>query len=136
VRFTDNGDGTVTDNVTGLIWLQDASGFGPDFTAWPVALTFANSLSSGECGLTDGSVEGDWRLPNVNELHSLIDPRQSNPALSAGHPFSGVQSRQHWTSTTLDVGTASAWLVDLNNGWVNYNFKGGASYVWPVRGGL
>jgi len=70
-RFTDNTDGTVTDNLTGLIWLKDANC--DESKNWANALTWCNSLASGACGLTDNSVAGDWRLPNVKELHSLID---------------------------------------------------------------
>ena len=75
VRFTDNGDGTVTDNLTALIWLKNASCYGSN---WASALNFANTLASGSCGLSDGSIAGQWRLPNVNELHSLVDLTQLN----------------------------------------------------------
>jgi hypothetical protein len=88
-RFTDNGDGTVTDNLTGLIWLQDPTCFG--LRNWTDALSDANTLANGSCGLTDGSIAGDWRLPNVKEFQSLIDFGQHDPALPPGHPFSGVQ---------------------------------------------
>ena len=67
-RFTDNGNGTVTDNLTGLTWLKNANCYGT--RVWATALTDANTLNSGECGLTDGSVEGDWRLPNVRECRA------------------------------------------------------------------
>ena len=70
-RFTDNGNGTVTDNLTGLIWLKNANADG--VKTWANALSYCNSLASGLAGLSDGSVAGDWRLPNVKELHSLID---------------------------------------------------------------
>ena len=56
-RFTDNGNGTVTDNLTGLIWLKDAGCLGEQ--TWANALNSANTLNSGECGLSDGSQEGD-----------------------------------------------------------------------------
>lgn len=58
-RFTDNGNGTVTDNLTGLIWLKNANCFG--LRNLTNALTDANTLNSGECGLSDSSVERDWR---------------------------------------------------------------------------
>lgn len=90
IRFTDNLDGTVTDNLTGLIWLKNANCDG--LKRWGEALSNCNGLENGDCDLSDGSSAGDWRLPNINELHSLVDPTQSNPALPDGHPFTGVQS--------------------------------------------
>ena len=62
-RFTDNGDGTVADNLTGLIWMKNANCFGT--RSWEGALFDANTLADGSCGLTDGSVAGDWRLLNI-----------------------------------------------------------------------
>jgi len=86
--FTDNGDGTVTDNLTGLIWLKNANCDGGK--NWENALTWCNALASGSCGLSDGSSVGDWRLPNINEFSSLFDPILEPPYLPAGHPFTGV----------------------------------------------
>jgi hypothetical protein len=97
-RFTDNTDGTVIDNLTGLVWLKNANCFGEK--VWATALTDSNSLNNGECGLTDGSDEGDWRLPNRFELESLLDLGNYNPALPSGHPFLYVQNHYYWTSTT------------------------------------
>ena len=77
-RFKDNGNGTVTDRLTKLIWLKNANAFGE--RTWEQALSDANTLASGSAGLTDGSVAGDWRLPNVKELQSLIDFAYDNPA--------------------------------------------------------
>ena len=70
-RFVDNLNGTVTDNATGFIWLKNASCFG--LQNWFPAITSANTLAAGACGLTDGSTAGQWRLPNVKELQSLFD---------------------------------------------------------------
>ena len=98
-RFIDNENGTVTDNLTGLIWLKNADGFGE--VTWARALTHAHNLASGSSGLTDGSVAGDWRLPNIRELYSLIDYGTGNPCLPDGHPFTDVKSAIYWTSTTL-----------------------------------
>ena len=133
VRFTDNGDGTVTDNLTALTWLKNANCFGT--RPWATALSDANALASGSCGLSDGSSAGAWRLPNANELHSLIDLTQSNPALPAGHPFTGVQSNIYWTSTTVDYQPAGAVVVVMSSGALVGGVKAGGSYVWPVRGG-
>ena len=138
-RFIDNLNGTVTDNATGLIWLKNASCFGGDSGAqnWAPALTSANTLASGACGLTDGSTAGQWRLPNVKELQSLFDYSRLNPALPSGHPFSGVKNTSYWTSTPYegDPGRLYVWLVNLSSGGSGYYPPGFAMCVWPVRGG-
>ena len=131
--FTDNSDGTVTDNLTGLIWLKNASCFGQ--IDWTTALTDTSTLNNGDCGLSDGSNEKDWRLPNFNELRSLIDPGRTDPALPAAHPFIGVQSDVYWSSTTNEDFTDRAWIVWLDSGDVSYYIKNLNYYVWPVRGG-
>ena len=132
-RFTDNADGTVKDNLTGLIWLKNANCFGSP--TWPNALSNANTLASGACGLTDGSVAGAWRLPNVRELLSLIDYGRSSPALPAGHPFSGVVNSNYWSSTSHAVVPSSSWNVNIDNGFFTPYDKTFTLYVWPVRGG-
>lgn len=97
-RFTDNGDGTVTDNMTGLIWFENAGC--AELTDWSTAVWACSKLGTGDCGLNDGSNAGDWRLPNVRELQSLVDYGNSVPALPAGHPFINVNSHYYWTGTT------------------------------------
>ena len=132
-RFTDNGNGTVTDNLTGLIWLKNANCFGTRI--WATALNDANTLNSGECGLTDGSAEGNWRLPNIKELQSLVDFGRSGPALPSGHPFSGVLSSYYWSSSSGADGTSNAWYLNLSIGYVYNDDKSDDDVVWPVRGG-
>ena len=132
-RFTDNANGTITDNLTGLIWLKDANCFG--YQTWANALTSANSLATTACGLSDGSSAGDWRLPNIVELESLIDAERVNPSLPSGHPFTAVQAYYYWSSSTYAGVTSIAWGVGMVNGDVNFDVKGSNGYVWPVRGG-
>ena len=154
-RFTDNTNGTVTDKLTGLIWLKAANYNSTTETTgtatWKIALTFCNTLKSGQCGLTDGSTEGQWRLPNRFELESLLylayggnSPKValSNDAGTGmwvngdvGSSFTDVQSVYYWSSTTHAVGTGDAWYVNLSDGSVYYDGKMNARYVWPVRGG-
>ncbi len=126
--FTDNGDGTVTDNLTGLIWLENANCF--ESRHWATALTDCNTLADGTCGLNDGSSAGDWRLPNINELRSLSG---TYPLSSY---FENVQSYRYWSSTTAEGVPANAWWVDLDGDTFSYYLKDpGNYYVWPVRGG-
>jgi len=132
-RFITGATGVVTDTLTGLVWLENANCFGT--RNWAGALSDANGLATGYCGLTDGSSAGDWRLPNVRELQSLIDYGEYGPALPDGHPFTGVQSSYYWSSTTFAINTSYAWYVHLNIGNVYGGNGSNGYYVWPVRGG-
>jgi len=140
-RFVDNGDGTVTDNLTNLIWLKYANCFGS--RSWTQALNDANTLSAGWCGLTDGSVAGDWHLPSVNELQSLVDYEYGQPPLSnaagtdqwsEGDAFSGVLVGNYWSSSTQALWEESAWSVSFYDGELYHDFKMTGYYVWPARG--
>ena len=133
--FTDNGDGTVTDSLTGLIWLKDAACFAR--VNWDNSLLAANTLNSGECGLSDGSVEGDWRMPNLNELRSLIDPSRESPVLPAGHPFTNLGSDYYWSSTVHTTDISLRWIMASWDGGVQLYWRDNAypALVWPVRGG-
>ena len=93
---------------------------------WNDAIDYCNDLTLGG--------HSDWRLPNVNELHSLIDLRESDPALPAGHPFSYVQNSPHWSSTTCGGDTAKAWTVDIGDGYVYSGDKTNQQRLMPVRG--
>jgi hypothetical protein len=140
-RFTDQGHGTVLDNLTGLLWLKQVDCLG--VRAWADALMAASQLHSGQCGLTDGSVAGDWHLPHVKELLSLIDygvyvPSISNRAgtgrWSEGDPFTGLNTiftytgfyELFWTSTpccglNIYPDPWAAWVVDVISGQSNAN---------------
>jgi len=133
-RFTDNGDGTVTDNLTGLIWLKNADCFGQG--DWYEALSDCNGLADGMCGLTDGSSAGDWRLPSYKELFSLVDAENYLLALPSGHPFTNTRDNLYWSSTTCSGFTSSAWYVYMGTGSVGTYDKILYSFlVWPVHGG-
>jgi hypothetical protein len=96
-RFIENGNGTVTDSFTDLIWLKDANCIGSQ--AWDESILLVAGLKSGACGLTDGSGEGDWRLPYKSELQGLgTDPPETwDHGIHlftwniVGQPFSNLQ---------------------------------------------
>lgn len=81
-RFTDNGDETVTDNLTGLIWTKDANAPGPPICSPGIYKTWNDAFSYVNC-LNINTYLGydDWRLPNKKELFSLVDRSQCLPAL-------------------------------------------------------
>ncbi|MBF0539427.1 MAG: DUF1566 domain-containing protein, partial [Nitrospirae bacterium] len=132
-RFTDNGNQTVTDNLTGLVWTRHAgtptvgSCVGGAMT-WQAAFSYVACLNT-----ANYLGYNNWRLPNRKELFSLVDHGMYNPSLPSGHPFSYVQTDDYWSSTSLANNTSYAWVVYSYDGYVNYSFKTGSLYVWPVR---
>ena len=105
-RFVIVLDGAaVLDKETGLVWEKS-----PDTTerTWNNAVSYCYKK-------TVGGRKG-WRLPTIEELASLIDTTQSNPALPNGHPFLNVQSDYYWSSTACAFNTDYAWFMDLANG--------------------
>ena len=146
-RFSDRGDGTVRDNLTGLIWLQDANRFG--MLTWSEALEACNALQPDGVDLKDGSVAGDWRLPNIRELQSLIHYGVHDPALpntsgtgkwAEDDPFTGVlcavtncDNGYYWSSTTSPA-SEDALFMYLGGGFVGSLSKLHDGYfAWCVR---
>jgi hypothetical protein len=123
-NIVDNGDGTVTDTVTGLIWQQTTA---PGTYTWEQALVYCENLTLGG--------KSDWRLPNRNELQSIVDYSKSDVA----GPFEYVQS-YHWTSTADAGGSNFAWYVNFGFNDVGrvYGYGHGdmlvSYYIRAVRG--
>ena len=77
-----------------------------------------------------------WRFPKVEELSSLLDPVQINPALPNGHPFSNVQSDVYWAPTDLDHASIAKWYgVSFSDNSVQSVGFGDQHFLWCVRGG-
>jgi hypothetical protein len=131
-RFTDNGDGTVTDACTGLEWQKDTadvSGNGSvewpdDGVTWQEALNYCENLTFAE--------HTDWRLPNVRELQSIVDYGRYDPSID---PVFGAVSDYYWSSSTYVYGTYYAWYVFFGNGFVGSYGKTYYYYVRAVRSG-
>lgn len=137
VRFVNNGNGTITDTVSGLTWLRNVDCF--PSSNWEVAMASANALASGRCGLTDGSAPGTWHLPTVTELRVFVDTGLLADNLSAAG-FQGVTTEHMWTSSLLEGSAFDAWFVTLpgrtgDTGWVLTQDKSSRYRVWPVRTG-
>lgn len=136
-RFTDNEDGTITDNLTGLMWLKDAHCFGfrtGSNEAYLEIDTLNIDPLSCECQDYTKSYT-DWRLPNVNELESLINAGQQNSATWLGtQGFVNVQQEYYWTSTTYAYNTMMARQIHMWAGYVDRDEKRFYNAVWPVRG--
>ncbi|MBT4286834.1 MAG: DUF1566 domain-containing protein [Deltaproteobacteria bacterium] len=121
--FTDNGDSTVTDNTTRLIWQQQDD----DGTRiWIEALSYCEGLS-----LASNS---DWRLPNIRELESIVNASTSSPAINSTY-FPNTNSSTYWSSTPNAPNSGHAWFVSFSDGRVSYSGKSGSYYVRCVRGG-
>jgi len=152
-RWCDNGNGTVTDLTTCLVWLQKADWGGikpwrnsstdcssPSYTCYDDAHTRAGILKAADYAwLSDGSVEGDWRLPTKTELAGLVNGTPNLRCTSGPcdlYAFTGVQSDFYWSSTTYAPNPGSAWRVYMGSGGVSFDNKGDYDYcVWPVRSG-
>lgn len=150
-RYEDNGDGTVTDCRTGLVWLRDASCDELGGTGnWENMMAAAAGLADGMCGLTDGSYPGFWRLPTVAEFMEMVAsanklgfdyPSLTNAKGDAkwttdGDAFVGVEHSccEYWTSSEIDTG--GVWDLNMRTGDLDIDGKFSRNWVWPVRSGL
>lgn len=149
-RFVDNGDGTVTDNETGLQWEKKDNAcpgthcvddtytwsswrtppYGPDGTAFTLFLPTLNA-GGGFAGHTD------WRLPTLGELQTIkLAPYPCGTSPCIDPVFGPTAASDYWSSTTYFIATSgSAWLVDFGNGNVGYGFENFDGSVRAVRGG-
>ena len=140
--YTDNGDGTVTDNCTGLMWKKCSE---PDTSTTTCGgthstYTWANALI--QCEGLDFAGHSDWRLPNAKELFSIV--LHEYPAITdvkaQGAPyinqtvFPNTVSSYYWSSATYPIGTGGALLVSFGSGYVVSGSKTGSRYVRCVRG--
>ncbi len=133
--FTNNGDGTVTDTKSGLVWQAcavgqtfNASTGNCDGAAKTYTYTDALALTSNFGGQTD------WRVPTISELQSLVDLKKTNPSINKSL-FPNPPANWFWSSSPNASNGSNAWFVDFGYGYSNYDyFKGYDSSVRLVRG--
>lgn len=116
--FTDNGDGTVSDTVTGLMWDQCSWGLSGVNCATGAASkhTWAQALGVAvTANAANHKGHNDWRLPNKNELESLVDLTRSSPSIDTA-AFPNTESNLYWSSTNYAPDPALAWYVYCNVG--------------------
>lgn len=133
-RFVDNANGTVTDSATGLVWKRCSEGQAWDGTTCTgdySTFTWQQALTAGSTAVFAGA--SDWRLPNKNELASLIESQCEWPSINA-FIFPKAPSLNFWTSTPTYNG--NVWRVDFSGGFVVGNGNKSDSFaVRLVRGG-
>lgn len=123
--FTDNGNGTVTDTDTGLVWQRCSAGQNDDTTCtgtasthtWQTALNYCNGLNlAGKA----------WRLPSIEELKSILDKGRANPPIDTAF-FPATKTGFYWTSTTYASFITSAWVVYYGS------FAGSGSAAYALK---
>lgn len=122
--FVDNGDGTVTDISTGLMWQQETA---PGTYNWEQALSYTESLEL--------AGYSDWRLPNRNELHSILNYNLQHSTMLDTSFFPGTVAAEYWTSSTENRINEDAWCVSFGTGLVNFPNKTNTFNVRAVRSG-
>jgi len=118
-RFVDNGNGTVTDTVTGLMWTKNANQIG--VMNWHNAMARCDSFSI--------SGIGGWRLPSKDELADIYLAMKGY--VRGRGPFNGVSTGFYWSSSIYT--DTMAWGVFMYNGGIRHGDKTLLASVWPVR---
>jgi len=132
--FVDNGDATVTDTSTGLMWEVKADDDGPrdkdNLYTWQQALSYCEDLTL--------AGYDDWRLPNINELQWLVDYTTFFPSINIDYFPNTVssESSDYWSSTSYPFYPSHSWGVNFYGGYITYYVRSaGNLYVRAVRGG-
>lgn len=118
--FEDNGDGTISDTGSGLMWQQRTAG--P--MSWGDAMTYCETLRL-------GGYE-DWRLPGRGELRSLIALDRKDPAIDTAF-FPDTKQDHYWTSDMVQLHEEKAWQINFAQGHEYEGFKSTQFYVRAVR---
>lgn len=134
-RFTDHGDGTVTDNITGLMWLNDGTCFLPE--TWENAVKVVDVLNAGSDRLKCATYHGryaDWQLPDMAVMRELLQGAEGEPAAWLNSQGAAdVIGRDYWVHDRNPVNLYFAWAVNLQTGTPRNYPKSFELHIWPVR---
>lgn len=130
-RFIDNGDGTVSDPETGLMWVKNPHTDLPK--AFKDGMPWKDAIEA--CKNLDFASHKDWRLPTIQELFSIIDYTKAageDPAIDTA-VFPDTKRNWYWSITPTSWSSAFAWYVHFSSGDVSNHVKDYRGYVRPVR---
>ena len=136
-RFIDNDDGTITDNLTGMMWLRDGACL--KRSNWKKVLDAFAGLNRHQeqnpcAGYTSNYT--DWRLPNIKELESLINYGYADPAKWLNtQGFVRMRASSYWSSTTYLLDERKAWTVNIKQAKRANMRKNAQGSALAVRGG-
>jgi hypothetical protein len=137
MSYTDNGNGTVTDNNTGLMWQQQDDG--NTYNWYQASGTYNatfNQSSQNVCSSVNLGSHTDWRLPTKKELMSIVDYSVPYPGPTIESAFFPNTASSYWSSTTSSSFPEFAWLVQFCYGYAyHYVIKNDCNHVRCVRGG-
>jgi hypothetical protein len=133
-RYTNHGNGTVTDTATGLMWKQCVEGLSGPVCASGAAQTFAWQGALQHAQGHSFAGYSDWRLPNINELSSLVEERCYGPSINTTL-FPNTPSECFWSSSPSTDYSDGAWGVRFDSGIVGDDVRNDGISVRLVRGG-
>ena len=122
-NFVDNGDGTITDTSTGLMWEKSA---GLTTSTWVQAKAYCDNLTLGG--------QSDWRLPTRNELQTIVDYTLYDLSIDTTF-FPSTVASYYWSSTVFATGKDSVWIVGFDGGFVDEDIITSTFYARAVRAG-
>ena len=145
-RFNTNGDGTLTDNQTGLMWEITTSACGGEITCYTNTYDWSDLFSTFLAGLnSDATLNAastcfanhcDWRIPNVLELRNILIASPCDPScIDSKFGPTGPTFSAYWSSSSTAANSASAWYVDFGFGDAEFSAKGLLIYARAVRSG-